>query len=259
MSLSESQKPTQLSGSTLSLVIPGIGADDLFSEQHLRGNFRDYYSFHSVESRLSLIPNGLFLSLFASLGSPDVFSILDCGCNDGSLSMAVFERAKEELPSNIVVKLVGVDIDNVLINRAKEQFSSTTTNVEFKCFDFMVEQEDEIDMKSKFSFVCCFSSTMWIHLHYGDEGLNKFLRKLSSMTHGAILLEPQNWDSYKTARKRIRKQKLLSPEYLGKLAIKDCSEHIRNMNLGSSEHFCHLGVESWKGRHLIYITLLRNV
>jgi hypothetical protein len=52
-----------------------------------------------------------------------------------------------------------------------------------------------------FNLVSAFSVTMWVHLHYGDDGLQQLLKWLSSHCYH-MLIEPQPWKCYKTALKR---------------------------------------------------------
>ena len=51
-------------------------------------------------------------------------------------------------------------------------------------------------------YLIMFSVTMWIHLHHGDEGLERFLRLVSEVGE-FILLEPQPWKCYQTAARLV--------------------------------------------------------
>jgi hypothetical protein len=73
--------------------------------QHVFGNFRQYYTFHPVASRLDVLPAGAMRQLWTSHGQPKVFSICDLGCNEGDLSLAMWERARTELPMDVEVVL----------------------------------------------------------------------------------------------------------------------------------------------------------
>jgi 7SK snRNA methylphosphate capping enzyme len=46
------------------------------------------------------------------------------------------------------------------------------------------------------------SVAKWIHLNYGDEGLQKVFKKIfDSLTpNGVFIMEPQPWKSYKKKR-----------------------------------------------------------
>jgi 7SK snRNA methylphosphate capping enzyme len=45
----------------------------------------------------------------------------------------------------------------------------------------------------------CLSTTKWIHLNWGDDGIRRLFQKVYSMLRlrGYFILEPQNWKSYK--------------------------------------------------------------
>lgn len=62
----------------------------------------------------------------------------------------------------------------------------------------------------KFDMIFLFSVSMWIHLHHGDEGLEKLLETCSKLSR-YTLLEPQPWKCYQTATRRMRKNGL--PEF----------------------------------------------
>ena len=64
--------------------------------------------------------------------------------------------------------------------------------------------------------VCCYSITLWIHLHHGDEGLRRFLSSLAALTTN-LVLEPQPWSCYRNARERWRRCGLADPPALQQL------------------------------------------
>lgn len=103
--------------------------------------------------------------------------------------------------------------------------------------------------RNEFDIISCFSTTMWIHLNYGDDGLEKFLRRISGITK-YLLLEPQEWKCYKSA---VRRMVRLNREVFAikNLKIKNILEFLKtflenqcNMEL----HTC-FGETSW-GRKL---------
>ena len=166
-----------------------LGADSIVVEMadmkgHKYGNFHEYYTFHQQESRTTLIPKNFFLSLWKSQGEPATFTLLDIGCNEGNLTIELLSRAVSELPSEVHCFALGVDLDDVLIQRANEK-SVNTPNISFLTVDIMSRDDgDGVSLinnfcRSKnfqgFSFVSQFSITMWIHLNHGDIGLEIFL------------------------------------------------------------------------------------
>ncbi len=124
----------------------------------------------------------------------------------------------------------GVDVDEVLILRAKEQQQQQEgeakgggDGVSFSHGDIMEESVvDELKKivgdrgKDCFDLAFCFSVSMWIHLNHGDAGLRAFFSRLASLSR-FVLLEPQPWKCYQTAARRMRK--LGEPEF----------EHLRTM------------------------------
>jgi len=53
--------------------------------------------------------------------------------------------------------------------------------------------------KTKFDTITCFSTTKWIHLNWGDEGIKKLFKKVydNLKPGGLFVVEPQLWKSYK--------------------------------------------------------------
>lgn len=104
--------------------------------------------------------------------------------------------------------ILGIDIDRILIQRAQEKGNS---NIEFLNLDFMNEAEREESLKNYmstnnikyFDITFCFSITMWIHMNHGDSGLIKFIYNVCKYSE-LVFVEPQRWDSYKTAVKRLK-------------------------------------------------------
>ncbi|KAL3673664.1 hypothetical protein V7S43_001362 [Phytophthora oleae] len=116
---------------------------------------------------------------------------------------------EEELVTRKLLMALGVDIDEVLIERAakKPVQLSEGDAVQFRHVDVMtskfskeiapfVEQAKRSAAERKFDLITCFSVTMWIHLNNGDDGLWKFLETVSDMTEH-LIIEPQMWKCYR--------------------------------------------------------------
>ena len=56
----------------------------------------------------------------------------------------------------------------------------------------------------RFDLTSIFSTTMWIHIHSGDDGLVAFLKRACSMTN-YLLIEPQPSKCYRSVNVRLRK------------------------------------------------------
>ena len=151
---------------------------------HKFGNFHSYYSFHEQETRTKLIPESFFLSLWRAQGQPQKFTLLDVGCNEGNLTTEIYERAVSELPAHVECLMLGVDLDDILINKAIQK-NKHGQGISFHTVDIMSADSGKgISTISDFcasrdfrgfSFISLFSITMWIHLNHGDPGLDKFL------------------------------------------------------------------------------------
>lgn len=119
----------------------------------------------------------------------------------------------EKAEGLLEVSLLGVDLDPILIERAR-QYNPRPDRIAFEHLDFLSEDCDGtlkryLDSlnKTRFDVVFCFSITMWIHLNHGDNGLEKFIRKACELTE-TIVIEPQPWKCYANAARRLRKAKL---------------------------------------------------
>ncbi|KAL3280705.1 hypothetical protein HHI36_003942 [Cryptolaemus montrouzieri] len=161
------------------------------------GNFINYYNFNPPEERIQQLPKNIWKT--------DITHCLDIGCNSGDLTVAFHEFLENCGCHNN--QILGIDIDPILVKRAKEKF----TKIEFHCLNIMSSDGStfircylEKNNLKKFHVVTCFSITMWIHLNNGDDGLRRFLKHISDLGE-LIVIEPQPWKCYKTAVKRLRK------------------------------------------------------
>ncbi|KAL4507978.1 hypothetical protein ABPG72_021351 [Tetrahymena utriculariae] len=58
---------------------------------------------------------------------------------------------------------------------------------------------ESTELTEKYDTICCFSTTKWIHLNFGDPGIKRLFDKVyrSLRVNGIFILEPQEWRSYK--------------------------------------------------------------
>ncbi|XP_056644207.1 probable RNA methyltransferase CG11342 [Diorhabda sublineata] len=220
------------------------------------GNFINYYQFHSTEERINLLPKNIWNQM-------NPFVALDVGCNAGNLTMALKDFLKKY--SSLEPSILAVDIDPLLINRANEH---TSDGITFQCLDIMdVTKRDQtinkylIQMKvEKFKVAFCFSTTMWIHLNYGDEGLENFLKYICSIAV-VVVIEPQPWKCYKTAVKRMKQKKFVFPEF-SKLKYRENVESVIEQVLNIDCNMVKL-IESerttWERKLLIFKQKLCNI
>mmetsp|Transcript_14916 Transcript_14916/g.27587 ORF Transcript_14916/g.27587 Transcript_14916/m.27587 type:complete len:291 (+) Transcript_14916:51-923(+) len=171
---------------------------------HLLGNFPLYYAaeFNPPEKRMQVFQEDFWTSLVQSI-DPNAsgekhLTLLDIGCNDGTLTSA-FRKALMVAGASSV-EAVGVDVDPSLIDRANASFPNCT----FFAGDCAAEDPLPVLEIKTFDIVMCFGTTMWVHLNHGDAGLSRLLERLRDATNHALLLEPQQWKSYRKAKRRLR-------------------------------------------------------
>lgn len=186
----------------------------------IRGNFPNYYEFNPPENRMQVM-NDVFWKRIVQQKAE--ISVLDVGCNDGTLTNIV--RQKLLLLGARSVASHGVDIDEQLIDKARCRYP----DCRFSCCDFMVD-----DVSGNYDIVLCFGTTMWIHLNYGDNGLKDFIQSLCNKAKLSLVIEPQNWRSYKTAKRRLRKVKADVPESFKTIRVKG-DDDIRAIILSIAE------------------------
>ena len=180
-----------------------------FQSGHRYGNFSNYYNFHSVSERVGEVPDSVLRSLAPQKGQ--VVHVLDIGCNEGALSIAILMKLREALPDSDI-RLLGIDLDSTLIEAARVKHASVP-GASFECHNVMQEEFDhhisafcQSENIKGFDLVTCFSTTMWIHLNYGDQGLKRLLSKLATACASLLVIEPQRWKSYKNAVERCRRR-----------------------------------------------------
>ncbi|KAF8791509.1 7SK snRNA methylphosphate capping enzyme bin3-like isoform X1 [Argiope bruennichi] len=160
--------------------------------------------------------------------------VLDIGCNTGQIALHI---AKHWHPR----KVVGIDIDKKLINKAQrkvrlylsehiaqeEDFPDSMAvmygplsklviskskaemdfpnNVTFFEANYVPAKEDYLEtQKPEFDTILCLRVTKWIHLNFGDEGLKMAFKRMFAQLRngGRLILEYQPWFTY-SASKRI--------------------------------------------------------
>jgi len=205
-------------------------ATPLRSDGHSHGNFPNYYAFHPPSKRVGCLPSAAELRRLISrrrVAANDApLLVCDLGCNAGDLTVALAEMlASDGGAASLRVDAIGVDIDAELIERARAREPSTVRGVDTTFFAGDLSEEapwrklHEAARARRpdapgFDLVCCFSTTMWIHLHGGDAGLAVFLRRAAALVRpnrGTLLVEPQPWKCYRSARKRQRRLGVLDP------------------------------------------------
>ena len=208
----------------------------------------------------------------------DPLYLLDIGCNEGNLTLALADTFIRELssthPEIKTVHAVGADIDSELIRRATLKAQAVSFPAQFHSFSIMEPEQvtflgsiPAATSRSRYDLVTVFSVTMWIHLNHGDKGLFRFLTSLSTLSNN-LLIEPQNWRSYKKCVKRWKQLGELPPKEFKNLEVRnDVDVQIVNF---LTEQFGYrqieIGKTHWKRRmvkqrkheqiHFVYTFLL---
>ena len=172
-----------------------------------------------------------------------LFRYLDVGCNEGDLTLAVAERlqtmtcpapqavTKPIMAANVHVR--GMDLDPLLIDRARakvaaalrshqpknglehstssivnrpNQITFETVNVLQDGIPPCEDTKDEDNDGFVADLTSLFSTTMWLHIHGGDDGLRRVLEQICQCTRQWILLEVQPSKCYGKAALRWRRK-----------------------------------------------------
>lgn len=178
-----------------------------------------------------------------------------------------FPLTKEELAARKPLMALGVDIDEVLIERAAKKSVQLTEGdaVQFRHVDVMtntfskkiapfLELAQRAPAERKFDLITCFSVTMWIHLNNGDDGLWKFLETVSDMTEH-LIIEPQTWKCYRNAQKRLTRMRVDVPQSFREIKVRtDVVEKIDAFLLaaGRFRYKAQLGKTNWSRNVVLY-------
>ena len=131
------------------------------------------------------------------------------------LTRAVYNLVASDGGNSKAVHMMGVDLDPVLVQRAAEQqLINPEDAIEFQSLDVMTARGqaqlicrqylERTTRRQKFDFVFCFSTTMWVHLNHGDEGLKDLLKFLAEWAEN-VIVEPQPWKCYRNAVRRMKR------------------------------------------------------
>lgn len=132
-------------------------------------------------------------------------------------SKSPFFSEKQNTDENLTkMYCLGLDIDPILIQRASSGSSSVEDHSEKKeneeqsrhhlykfqvcdlcnakehesAYESFFEQNFSDGNRKRFDLTSVFSTTMWIHVHAGDDGLREFLKRCCEYTE-MLLIEPQ--------------------------------------------------------------------
>ena len=156
--------------------------------------------------------------------------------------------------STSVIHMLGVDLDAQLVQRATEKCAGPT--VEFRRLNAVTDVQDRDDLwsgylaergRQRFHVAFCFSTTMWVHLNQGDDGLVSLLTCLCRWADN-VIIEPQPWKCYRSAARRLRRAgKPPFPHYdslVHRSSVLDHIDHVMRNQLAMTLH-AHLGDSEW--------------
>ena len=124
--------------------------------------------------------------------------VLDIGCNSGAITMQLLR------PNHGAQSVVGVDIDETLIKRARN------TAQRYICSDRKIRKKDDLNVsflvgnvadtswpfdesnqqqsgsnsnesECRFDCILCLSVTKWIQLNHGDDGIKTLIRRVDEL------------------------------------------------------------------------------
>ena len=79
-------------------------------------------------------------------------------------------------------------------------------NLKFLCDNYVLESDDLLEFaQPEFDAILCLSTTKWMHLNFGDEGLKRAFKRMFAQLrpNGVLVLEPQGLPSYSKKAKKI--------------------------------------------------------
>merc|ERR1712142_1009751 len=199
------------------------------NEKFQYGNYNQYYGYRNPGKI-----EDIRLQYFKSAWFEDK-DVLDIGCNIGHITISV---AKNSKPS----KIVGVDIDKKLIEIARKnvryyldtqpdektryprsfpltygplnpvqtspsspnQRPKFPNNIQFFDVNYVLECDELLEtVVPEFDTIMCLSTTKWIHLNFGDDGLKRVFRRVYAQLKpgGTFILECQSFSTYRKKKK----------------------------------------------------------
>lgn len=212
------------------------------NKKFIYGNYDRYYGYRvpkdSHDIRLDVFREHADLLFHGA-------DILDIGCNTGLVTLAV----SRDLGTK---SAVGIDIDMSLIRQARGKLSaerqllsksnnnglpitnSYPLHVKFIQGNYVLSDAALLDLEQcQFDTILCLSTSKWIHLNFGDAGLQLAFRRMFRQLRpgGLLVLEAQDWKGYK---KRKRLSEAISAHFA---AIRMHPQHFKAYLLGSEVGF----------------------
>ena len=181
---------------------------------HRIGNFHNYYTVHPPSIRLQRMgaildyvrdtsPRKRQRGMQDERTSPEPFRYCDLGCNEGDLTIEIARALQGALQQPVAFK--GMDIDAKLIQRASAKWKNIDNlSGTFEAANICTDLDAKIEARSM-DLISMLSTTMWVHVHAGDDGLKRVLEQLCRKSSRYLVIEPQPSKCYRNAMIRLRK------------------------------------------------------
>jgi len=78
-------------------------------------------------------------------------------------------------------------------------------NIKFLCDNYVLEEDELLEFaQPEFDTILCLSTTKWIHLNFGDDGLKRAFKRMFAQLRqkGMLIIEPQALASYSKKAKK---------------------------------------------------------
>lgn len=105
----------------------------------------------------------------------------------------------------------------IIDGNSMETTDSFPDNVFFRTLNYALTDESQmVSDKQQYDLILCLSLTKWIHLNCGDAGLKLTFRRMFNQLRpgGKLILEAQNWASYRKRKKLTVRNRMNFPIFI---------------------------------------------
>ena len=92
----------------------------------------------------------------------------------------------------------------IVNSRTSKTANSFPNNIFFRTYNYVLTDDTQLANDTpQYDLILCLSVTKWIHLNFGDVGLKLTFKRIFNQLRpgGKLILEAQNWASYKKKKK----------------------------------------------------------